>query len=690
MGVCASLLLMQSPLRAKDLYAVRSLAEVRQLFPQTPQQMEQRVKQYKQEILDTIDQIKQIPADERTFDNTARELDIVLGRSNLSVFSSNLFYSNLPKGVIAMLLRLHPDEAMRSMAQKLTSEMSAFFIDIMHDKELYHAFKTCTQSAQRELLDEELYFYNEMMKNFIRNGLELPDEQFEQVKKLKKEIRDIELAWDANISNDCSSITVDSEGLAGLKQDFINSLIRTKSGEYMLGVDYPTYFNVMDNAQCAGTRKRLYLAFNNRAYPDNELVLKNMIAKRDELARLLGYQSFAHYDLESQMVGSPERAQEFLDDIVQRSAMKEQQEYEQLIADLPPSVQLTKDGKFYPWDFSFTMQAYKKKHFNIDMQQVTEYFPVEKTVQGLLAIYESFLSVRFVEVKADGFWTDDLRVIEVYDKSDNKLGYVLLDLYPRPHKYSHACCGPIVPAIYDEQGNANVAVMSIIANFPRAYGDKPPLLELKFVRTFFHEFGHALHELLGRTKMAIFSGISVKTDFVEVPSQMLEEWLWDKDIMKMLSSHYQTGESMPDDLLDRLMELKNFSTGFGIQRQVMLAQLSLSCFEPGSDKDIQALYANIRREGLKHWLSVQEDHGFASFNHLSSYSAKYYSYLWSKVLALDLAAEVEKHGFLNPIIGKKYIDEVIGRGGSVDPHDLMVNFLGGEPSGEAFFKAMGL
>jgi thimet oligopeptidase len=653
------------------------------LFPQNATEIDQRLGVYKKDVQQQIAALKKVPAHERTFANTAQALDSAMVRSDLSIF----------RGALSALKYLHPDADMRAAVGKQLSGLSAFFVDMLFDKELYSAFKEYTQgnAFQEQLTAEQRYYLDDLMKDFIHMGLELPDDKLEQVKALKKELSNLSLEFDKNIAEDNTTIEATKEELAGLSEDFIASLKQTQNGNYLLGLDYPTVTEVMESAENPEIRKRLSIAFNNRAYPANEPVLKQIIAKRDERAKLLGFASYAHLDLDDEMVKTPERAEAFLDHVIERAGVKAQLEYEMFKKELPTSVVLDESGKFYPWDLSYVLHAYKKKHFDIDEQKIAEYFPVNKTIEGLFAIYQQFFSLRFEEMPISGLWSDDLRLIKIHDAhTDASLGYVLLDLYPRDNKFSHAANLTVVPAITDQDGTDNLNLSIIMANFPKAQGDKPALFKRSDVRTFFHEFGHALHALLGRTTLAGLSGTHVKSDFVELPSQMLESWLYDKAILQLVSSHYKTGEPLPDEIIDRLLQLKNLNSGSFVQRQGLFAKLSLAYFAPGVNKNLDEVYRGLRKSIMRNVVYVPEDHMYAAFGHLTDYGAKYYGYLWSDVFAQDLFAEIKKHGLLNPEIGKKYVDLVIGRGGSADPNELLRDFLGREPNDAAFFEEMGL
>ncbi len=501
------------------------------LFAMPAAVIPQKIDDYLKEAQNQLDQIIAIPDDQRTFANTAKALDRVIGTAKPFNRLVGLSNAAIAEHIYEVLELLSPDEAVRDAAHNVVIKLRNFQIDqIVSNKKLYHVFKAYVESnAKHELLNaEQRYFLTETMKDFKRAGLNLPDEKLKQVKKLQKELTTLELAFSRNIAQDNRTITVRRIALAGLEDDFIDNLKCTDEGLYILGVDYPTYFNVMEHCAVEDTRRQLYREFNNRAYPVNEDILKQIIAKRDELAGLLGFSSYAQLDIDSQMAKTPERSRQFITDLINKSENKVKEEMEQLTATLPASVELMADRKIKPWDFAYLEAMYKKEQFDLDERIIAEYFPMEKTIAELLDIYRQFLGVDFQEVLTTGLWHDDVKVIKVLSKDQNKLlGILFLDLYPRPNKYSHAACRTIVPAVY-ENGNYIPAVSIVMANFPKSTLTKPSLLTREDVSTFFHEFGHALHVLLGRTMLSSFAGMNTKNDFVELPSQMFEELHWVK------------------------------------------------------------------------------------------------------------------------------------------------------------------
>lgn len=660
---------------------LKTSADLSSLFPQSVTEIQERTQAALSDAKERLAAIIAIPAEQRTYQNTMYAFDQLCGFSSVAIAHS----------LAELTSMVYPEEAMRDAGREASKQISAFYVDeITNNKTLYEAIKSYANTTQESLSDEQRFYITETIADFKRGGLDLPDDKRAIVAGLQKELSDLSIAFEMNISADNKSVAVSQEQLAGLDADFIASLKKTDDGLYLLTTDYPTFFQVMENCTVEDTRKQLFRAFENRAYPANESVLKTMIAKRDQLAHELGFKSFAHLSLDDQMVKNPEKAESFLHELVQRSSIKEQQEFEKLTAVLPESVTLTAEGKLKPWDIYYVSAQYKKKNFNLDERVIAEYFPMEKTVQQLFRIYEEFMGLSFVIKPGQNLWHEDVQVIEAYDATTKKLlGYILLDLYPRANKYTHACHGNVIPAVTLADGSQPYVASLVIANFPKSTTTKPSLLKRSDVTTFFHEFGHALHGLLGRTKTASFSGTRVKTDFVELPSQMLEEWMMEKDVLKQVSSHYLTGEPLSDELINKIVGLKHFDTGAFLQRQGYLAFISLEYYKAGADKDLATI---IRDLSLRIRPNVAYDdttHKYASFGHLTGYGPKYYGYMWSKVYAMDLFEVIREHGF-SPEIGKKYVTEILSKGGSKDPMDLLVAFLGREPQQDAFFKDLGL
>lgn len=656
--------------------------DVAALFPASVTELTARVEQVIAETQHGIDVIVAYAPDERTFENTVEAADRVAARLYIML------------KVAWTLQNVTPDSALRVAAQEAMVTLKNRSVDLIENNvALYRAIKEYAQGAAKTatLNTEEKYFLKHTLEQFEKNGLSFPEVQQEQIKKLKKEIAQLRLAFDTNIAsvNDC--VTLQHADLAGCPDDFIETLKKDDQGNYSVGVDYPTYFMVMDHCAVATTREKLWKAFSNRAYPANEQVLIKMIAARDAWAKALGFASYAHLELSDEMAKSPERVHAFLDELAEKSSAKVADEMALLKQDLPTDVVLTDKGQFRPCDLRYVLTQYKKKHAALDEEKIKEYFPMQKTVDEMFDIYEQFLGVKFRQEKLPGLWHEDAQYIGVYTREGALLGHILLDMYPRPQKYSHACMEAIVPAVRAKNGVYCPPVIIIISNFNKPTADRPALFSQNDVFTLFHELGHALHGLFGATQMAGFSGTNVKLDFVEMPSQILEEWLFDAAIMKKVSGHYITGEPLPDELIEKIIAAKRCDAGLMVRRQVMQGKLSLMLFEAGEQKNPSALHKKLVEQLLSDIVVFDSANNFpASFGHLGEYGSRYYCYMWSKVYALDMFEHIKKFGLLNYEIGKHYIEKVIGKGGSVDPEILIADFLGRQPTTDAFLKDLGL
>lgn len=654
--------------------------QVIQLFAHTETQINDMTNKAIEQANANLVSYYAIPLEQRDYKNTALFLDMLIAKYNITT------------SILRVIEYVHPDEKMRDAAHHNVLKLSANAIDNFYlNKVVYNAFRDYVEknSINEDLNDEEKYFLEEQMKAYRLAGHHLPLEKFERLKNIYKELEEHTSAFERNISMDTRKIEVGIEDLAGLSQNFIAGLRKTDSGKYILGVDYPTYYNVMENCSVNSTRKALWKEFVNRAYPANSQELEQIIALRDEIAKLIGYDTFAHLDLTNQMVKSPEKAYSFLQDLINKTQVKVDQEMAILMKNLPENIALTQDNKFNPWDLAYVKSSYKKKYLSIDEELISEYFPLNHTIDSLLKIYEEFFNIKFVRSHVNQLWDKHVEYIKVY-KGDNFLGTLLMDLHPRPGKFTHACFCSVVPSVKTKDDNYFPGVGLIIANFPWPVDNNPALIHRSDVVTFFHEFGHAIHGILGATQMPSFSGTDVKRDFVEMPSQMFEEWLGDAEILKRVSKHYKTGQSLSDELIAKIVEVKKFDSGYWVQRQVFYALLSLNYYGSGAYKDLNKIFKDTFNSVIKHVEYNADNHDFASFGHLTGYAAKYYGYLWSKVFAIDIFEHIRELGLLNPEIGQKFAATVLEKGGSIDPNKLIFNFLSREPRIDGFIKNLGL
>ena len=468
-------------------------------------------------------------------------------------------------GGFEFVQHVYSDDAMRTLAGEESTNVRNFYTDhVTMNVDLYNAFKAYYEGyATTEVLEDfERYFLDELMKDFKRSGLDLPEDQRKNIAELTKKVSKISQDFSKNISDDTSFITATKEQLPGVSGEFIQGLEKDDQGLFILRTDYPTSDMISNYCSDQETRKRFFQTFSNKAYPCNKEVLDQLIAARNELAVALGFVSYADLDLSDQMIKSAARAWDFENDLKKRTLEKAKQEFKTLTEHLPEGVVLSPDGKMYPWDGGYISTYFKKKNYDIDERVLAEYFPMEKTVDGLMDIYQTFFNLKIVKLTPNDVWHSDVQLLQIIDaNTDIILGYVFLDMYPRPKKYNHAAQFDGVTAYRSADGMYDPGAVTVVCNFTKPTATKPSLLKYGEVNTFFHEFGHALHSVLGGARLASQSGTNVKRDFVELPSQMLENWLEDASILKNLSCHYQTGEKMPDDVIAKKLDLLKFGLG---------------------------------------------------------------------------------------------------------------------------------
>ena len=658
---------------------VDSLEQLAKIYPKNPDDAAQWTELTLALAQQEIEKI--IAIKEKTFENTVQALDVI-----------SLKFKDIIE-TFEMLQFVHPDKTMRDALKNSVTLLKDAAIDFSMNPKLYQAIQSyADQNHDHEILDEQdQRLFQDLMNGFKKYGLHLPAETQEKIKNASKELEQMRQNFANNINISNPKITVDKADLAGLDENFIESL--KKDGDlYILGTDVPTYIEIIGNCSIEKTRKAIYFLRNNKAYPENDILLTQIVQKQDEIAQLLGYENYATLDLKNTAASTIENVQKFEDNILRPALAKAKKELEIIKADLPEGIICNADGTLNPWDYGYAATLYEKKHFNIDENKIAEYFPTDKVIEGIFTIYQNFLGLTFQKITPLWSWHEDVQLIEIHRTSSGELlGYIFLDLYPRDNKYGHACHAGHSSS-YRINGKNSPSVATLICNFPKPCGNTPGLLKHNDVVTFFHEFGHGMHEILGKTKHVGQSGTSVARDFVEVPSQMFEQWMHEPEMLALVSSHYQTGEALPQEIIEQKIKLRKFYSGFGITRQCMIGLFALQLMtKEGLSYNPSALWKSIYEQNWKDLIAYQENnHWYATFGHLINpgYLSKYFCYLWTEVIALDLFSEIKAHGYNQEYQNKAIM--LLSAGDSVDAITLTQNFLGREVSQEPFFKILGL
>ena len=617
-----------------------------------------------------------IPQEERTFENT------IMGYER--AFDN---YGNA-LGMSGFLSYVSTDKQFRDAANDLQMQISQYMVDVATRRDVYKAIREYTDTNPR-LDPVQAKLVKEMLIGFKNSGMDLNDADLEKFKALNKEKAEYIIKFDKNIQEYKDPLAVTQEQLQGLGEDYIQKLSKTDDGKYLVTLDYPDYVPFMQNADDEQARKELEFKFNRRGGQENVELLEKTLTLRREIARLLGYKNHAELRLEDRMAKNPKTVMAFLKDLQKKLKPLGKKEDKEMIA-----YKNSKTGKnsrtLYSWESGYWSNKFRKENLELDSEKIKEYFPSQVVIDGMLDLFGGVFGITFEPVDIP-VWHPDVKAFKIKDKASGELvAYFYMDLYPREGKYKHAACFGLVEGEEKQDGTYQIPFVAIVANLNKPSGDTPSLLKHSEVETLFHEFGHVLHNALTKAKYSAFSGTSVSWDFVEAPSQMLERWAWDPQVLKKISKHYQTGESLPDDLIKRMIAAKNFGAGGMYLRQDFFAQYDMTLHTADTTPDTTKLYFELTKK-IRGLPLTKGTIPQASFGHImGGYDAGYYGYLWSEVIAEDFFGEFKKNGIFNPETGLKFRREILEKGGTLDEEKMVENFLGRPADNKPFLKSIGL
>lgn len=617
-----------------------------------------------------------IPQAERTFENT------IMGYER--AFDN---YGNA-LGMSGFLSYVSTDKKFRDAANDLQMQISQYMVDVATRRDVYKAIREYTDTNPR-LDPVQAKLVKEMLIGFKNSGMDLNDADLEKFKALNKEKAEYIIKFDKNIQEYKDPLAVTQEQLRGLGEDYIQKLSKTDDGKYLVTLDYPDYVPFMQNADDEQARKELEFKFNRRGGQENVELLEKTLTLRREIARLLGYKNHAELRLEDRMAKNPKTVMAFLKDLQKKLKPLGKKEDKEMIA-----YKNSKTGKnsrtLYSWESGYWSNKFRKENLELDSEKIKEYFPSQVVIDGMLDLFGGVFGITFEPVDIP-VWHPDVKAFKIKDKASGELvAYFYMDLYPREGKYKHAACFGLVEGEEKQDGTYQIPFVAIVANLNKPSGDTPSLLKHSEVETLFHEFGHVLHNALTKAKYSAFSGTSVSWDFVEAPSQMLERWAWDPQVLKKISKHYKTGEALPDDLIKRMIAAKNFGAGGMYLRQDFFAQYDMSLHTADTTPDTTKLYFELTKK-IRGLPLTKGTIPQASFGHImGGYDAGYYGYLWSEVIAEDFFGEFKKNGIFNPETGLKFRREILEKGGTLDEEKMVENFLGRPADNKPFLKSIGL
>lgn len=616
------------------------------------------------------------PRRARSFEDTLRPLD------RISDVLSKAFTDYAFMGYV------HPEKKIREAAKVAEEKLSKYGTEIWFRDDLNAAVKEYAATQEAVALDGELARFLEFtLRDLRRAGHDLDPETRAQVKAKTERLVELGVRFQSNIDEWEDWILVTREDLEGLPDSFIDSLeADEETGKLKVTIAYPHLIPFLENAKRRDLREQLRFKFNTVAVEENKKLLAEAVRLRQEIAEAFGQPTWAHHRLEERMAKSPERVKGFYDDLF--SPLKRKAEAE--IAAMSKLLEAdTGDTAVQVWDWSYYDTQQRRTDYGVDAFEVAEYFPLPRVLEGMFELTSEMFGIRFREIDEFDAWHEDVRFYAIDDaETGEELARFYLDLFPREGKYGHAAEFPLIPSRRREDGSYQNPVCAMVANFTKPTKEAPSLLQHGEVETLFHEFGHVLHQNLGRTELARFSGTNVERDFVEAPSQIMQHWVWRVDVLKRFARHYKTGEPIPDELVDQLVAARRLNKGIFQLRQMMYGWWDQE-LHGRPDPDIDC----ISRDGSKISLLPHHEGTFplASFGHLmGGYDASYYGYMWSEVFGDDMFARFEEEGVTNPEVGMAYRREVLEKGGSVDPNEMLLNFLGRPPSNEAFLRKLGI
>jgi thimet oligopeptidase len=594
--------------------------------------------------------------------------------NTLVPFNDLLMQLDEASGRAGLFEETHPDSTMRDVATLADQIVSRFATDLALNRKLYDAISALNVSRQPA---DTRYFMMKTIRDFRRSGVDRDKATREKVRKLNAEIVRVGQNFDRAIAEDTRSVQVPPAALAGLPEDYIAAHAPGADGRVTITTDYPDYFPAMTYATNDSLRHDLYVQFLNRAYPQNNATLDTLLDLRYDLARTLGFPNYAAFITADKMVGSDSAASSFIDRVVQASGKRAADDYATLLArkkkDQPSATVVM------PWEKFYYQEKVQSEQYAFSSQSVRPYFPFDQVKKGVLDTASKLFGVTFQRVEGVPLWHPS---VEAYDLLSNgkKIGRFYLDLHPRANKYKHAAHFGIARGVRGKR----LPESALVCNFPGGKPGDPGLMEHDDVVTFFHEFGHLLHSIFaGRQQWVENSGTSTEHDFVEAPSQMLEEWAWQPSVLRTFARNAQ-GEVIPDTLIARMRAADEFGKGLTVRQQMFYARLSLDIY----DRDPHGLDVDEKTQEIQTAYTpfpfVEGTHMAASFGHLNGYSATYYTYMWSLVIAKDMFSAFPKDNLFGSPVSARYRDEVLASGGSAPAATLVSRFLGRQYNTNAF------
>ena len=591
------------------------------------------------------------------------------------------------------------DAAVREAAEKAVTRIEKWSVGLDYREDVYKSVQAFARTKAK-LTAEQARLLEHTLRDYRRAGLGLPPEKRREVEKRRKELADLTNTFQANVTAATAPVEFTRAELDGVPEDFLNApqIQKSEDGQKITIMANEAYQAqaVLDHARNEVTRRRVYVARDSLASEVNGPLLNEIITLRFDIARRLGYASWADYQTETKMVKNGAAAVKFLEDLIKGIQPKFAAEVEEM-RKLKVADTSDEKAKIYVWDWRYYHNQIKKRKYTVDTEALRAFFPMEKTIAGMFRIYEGIFGLKFTPLEAPYKWVDDLQLWLASDaQTGEPMGHFYLDLYPREGKYNHFAQFGIIEGKLLADGKYQRPTVALVCNFPPPGADKPSLLSHRDVETLFHEFGHAMHSILTRAAFSRFAGTSVPRDFVEAPSQMLENWAWDQKVLDSFAADYRDPEKkIPGDLIEKMKAAKLATIAVTYRRQFAFGALDLAMHGPIKlDKegriDARAI-ANATLERV--FLPIDGKTNFAAgFGHLMGYDAGYYGYAWADAIAADMATVFKQapNGFFDQDVGARLRTEIYQPGNSREISSSIEKFLGRKQSNGPFLESLGL
>jgi thimet oligopeptidase len=565
----------------------------------------------------------------------------------------------------------HPAKPFRDAAQTCEQEVSSALTDISLDQDLYKVIASLDGS---KLDPAGTYFLKTTLLDYHRGGVDRDDATRAKIRQLQDELVKIGQQFEQNIAADVRKLQLNASDLDGLPEDFKRSHPADPSGKVTLSTDNTDYFPFMDYAKSEPARKQFYVLYRQRAFPKNIDVMAQLLDKRHELANILGYPDWAAYLTENKMVKTEQNASDFIEKISSAAQAGSKRDYDELLAykkKEDPNAESVN-----AWDIAHLTRGAKIAKFGYDSQVMRPYFEYSRVLQGILDITSKMYGITYKPVTDARVWHPEVTVYDVFDQG-SRIGRIYFDMFPRENKYKHYATFTLATG----KANFRLPEYVLVCNFPKATNE-PGLMERDDVITFFHEYGHLIHGIMrGNSKWATGD---LENDFIEAPSQMFEEWPKDPAILKLFARNYKTNEPLPAELAQKARAADDFGRALGVRGQMFYAAISLDFYNrdpKGLDQDKLVAELQARYVPFKY---VEGTHMQTSFDHLNGYSAAYYTYMWSLVIAKDLFTEFKKDGLLNTDVATKYRNSILAASGTKPAAEMIQDFLGRPYSFQAY------